>query len=89
LYFDKANLLKIKAISCVFYRKYSFHDASGHDDLIFLELLTSGSQLRRQPRNGIVGMPEDVAAVPFANRNTVFRCTSENTLQIWLFRRKL
>jgi hypothetical protein len=46
------------------------------------------SQLRGKPRDGIEGMPEDVAAVPFADRNIVFRRTSEDALQMRPFGRK-
>src|SRR5882757_10342290 len=34
-------------------------------------------------------MPEDVAAEPFTDRNIVFRCASEDALQIRPFRRKI
>jgi DNA-binding transcriptional regulator YhcF (GntR family) len=80
LHLDRADFLKIKTISCVFRRKYGFHDAPGHDDLPRFQLEAPRSQLRGKPRDRIEGMPEDVAAVPFADRNIVFRRTSEDAL---------
>src|ERR1700693_1664671 len=75
LHLDKADLLEVETIACVFGRKYRFHDASGHHDLTGFQPFAARSQLRGEPCDRIEGMAEDVAAVSFTDRNTVFRST--------------
>ena len=38
LHLNQADLLKVKTVSCVFHRKYGFHNAPGHDDLTRFQL---------------------------------------------------
>ena len=30
---DKSDFVELKTIACILFRKYGFHDASGHHDL--------------------------------------------------------
>jgi hypothetical protein len=51
LHLDDADFLEVKTISCVFRRKYGFHDAPGHDDLTRFQRHAPRSQLGGKPRD--------------------------------------
>lgn len=49
LHLNRADLLEVKTVSCVFDRKYGFHNAASHHDLARFQNHVARSQLRGKP----------------------------------------